>query len=637
MQCWSKVPVKSMTSHLPAAYQRLVRGIVADLKAKRVVLFCGAGISRDSGLPLAAELSVQLLRQLPLTAKDRTRLLAAGLPFELILQTLTDSTESVDTLLETFSPGRPNTNHHLIARLVASRWVRSIVTTNFDLMLEQALEASGLRRGLDFRVYLTERAMRRVRTDNKPTLIHLHGSLELTSSIAATLFAVASHDLHSGRRRVLRDTFGSTPGRTVIVLGYSWSDTFDVSPVVRDLDHSAYMLLVSHREGGTPKIERLTTLPKDHPLRGHRGCVLTVDTGDFLRDLASRLWRHDVASPTMAATPAWQHAVFRWGRGLSVGRRCLAASNLMRQAGYYDRSLEYGRRAHRMANRGNDLFLRLKALECQGQVNRAMARYRAASRSFMAIVALAKGRGNLARRSEALKDLATTERALGNMRAARRHCDQAIAAARSANQPSCLAHALACRAGLLSAAADYRSAASEHVRAARAFGKMGQVRSQAAALVNAGVAFMMSRRFERALKCLTRAGDLAHDSGDQRVLVAVHYELGSLARRVAAVSAAAGLFRHARQLASARQHMNYVVGAFGNLAGLYAEAGKIGGSRLYLRHALKAAERAGSPSLLALARETSNVVPGRPDQSLRVHRRALLRQLAAGAPWLRAD
>lgn len=126
-------------------------------------LVLGSGVSRAAGIPTGWEVTLDLVRQLAATAGH------SDLPdpeawfretysqnpdySDLLDQLFKVPAERQQCLKRYFEPDAdereqglkaPTSAHHAIAELVALGYVRLIVTTNFDRLLEQALEARGI-------------------------------------------------------------------------------------------------------------------------------------------------------------------------------------------------------------------------------------------------------------------------------------------------------------------------------------------------------------------------------------------------------------------------------------------------------------------------------------------------------------
>jgi NAD-dependent SIR2 family protein deacetylase len=58
--------------------------------------------------------------------------------------------------LDVFDLGKPNTNHVLLAKLARAKYLKTICTTNFDQLIEKALQSERLVKGKDFQVFYKE-------------------------------------------------------------------------------------------------------------------------------------------------------------------------------------------------------------------------------------------------------------------------------------------------------------------------------------------------------------------------------------------------------------------------------------------------------------------------------------------------
>ncbi|MEV5339617.1 SIR2 family protein [Streptomyces sp. NPDC052676] len=133
-------------------------------------LLLGAGMSRDAGVPTGWEIVTDLVRRAAVARGADEELAAADpeawwarhgdggpLGYSALLEALGDTPAARHKLLRGYfepslEPGadrqdglkRPGAAHHAVARLVARGWVRVVLTTNFDRLTEQALEAAGV-------------------------------------------------------------------------------------------------------------------------------------------------------------------------------------------------------------------------------------------------------------------------------------------------------------------------------------------------------------------------------------------------------------------------------------------------------------------------------------------------------------
>ncbi|BCG79880.1 SIR2 family protein [Mesorhizobium sp. 113-3-3] len=126
-------------------------------------LLLGSGLSRAAGIPTGWEITLDLVRRVALAkgVEDRSdwatwyRDEIGGAPdYSTLLEELAASPAERRSILHSYiepdeeerSEGKklPTAAHHAIARLVRDGYVRVIVTTNFDRLLENALREAGI-------------------------------------------------------------------------------------------------------------------------------------------------------------------------------------------------------------------------------------------------------------------------------------------------------------------------------------------------------------------------------------------------------------------------------------------------------------------------------------------------------------
>ena len=168
----------------------MIHELISELNAggKKLSFFCGAGISRNSGIPTVNDTYVRLSELLTDGQEDAKLLFNLldvwnehkknELPFESIMQELIADTGSY-SFLDMYKLGKQNSNHFLITLLAIQEKVNWIVTTNFDLLFERAFELLGWQNGKEFKVYYDEDGFTEaIRADNNHIkVIKIHGSI----------------------------------------------------------------------------------------------------------------------------------------------------------------------------------------------------------------------------------------------------------------------------------------------------------------------------------------------------------------------------------------------------------------------------------------------------------------------------
>ncbi len=126
-------------------------------------MLLGSGISRAAGIPTGWDVVLDLIRQVAATEKEDPgpnpadwyeSKFGEAANYSSVLQRLAPSSAERQSLLRSYfeaddaerSEGAksPTAAHHAIAGLVAAGWIRVIITTNFDRLLENALTEAGV-------------------------------------------------------------------------------------------------------------------------------------------------------------------------------------------------------------------------------------------------------------------------------------------------------------------------------------------------------------------------------------------------------------------------------------------------------------------------------------------------------------
>jgi len=274
-----------------ASFSECLAQIADSARSKALSLWVGAGISWPV-FPLGNGLKFYILEKLcdnpELRGLHERRLQQQkdiGLrieewPLEAFVESIYRNEASiVSTLCKVFQVGSPKKNHLIIAKLVGKGIMRSVLTTNFDLLIERALEAQGWRKLDDYLVYHSEDQFSALYGDALPAIIKLHGSADDENSIRVTLSQVSRRTLTESRGRVLT-RFLSDEG-DVLVLGYSARDDFDINPLLSRVKPRKRIFYVRH------DIDRREVGVLPSAFRNFEGCTVQCNT-DLVMDSLAR-------------------------------------------------------------------------------------------------------------------------------------------------------------------------------------------------------------------------------------------------------------------------------------------------------------------------------------------------------------
>ena len=222
--------------------------LVREATAGKLAVFLGAGASRPSGLPLASELIDQHLdvlrsrasKALPFWARWIPRFRDEVIPavdpswfrLEFFCRCLSDvRPEASHDPLSPLATGEPSRIHYQIASLMQGGLVRTVVTTNFDLLMERSLQ----NRNVPFEVVHSEDQLRKFDARSEvPTVLKIHGTMRPDGRPEPGIMA----DLDSIGRRYSAAREAAfravVENNSLLFLGYSGRDHMGAMSILQD-------------------------------------------------------------------------------------------------------------------------------------------------------------------------------------------------------------------------------------------------------------------------------------------------------------------------------------------------------------------------------------------------------------------
>ncbi len=403
----------------------------ASISNGNTAIFCGAGISFNSGLPIVPDLVKKILSELDLTEKDASIILNSNIPFEFFVETIKNEVD-VDEILDIFSYGEPNTNHNLIAELVMVGFIKTVLTTNFDLLIEKALINRGLKEGADFEVFACEKEFGWIDWNvSKVRIIKIHGSISDKNEMAVTLSAVANKTTGINKNMVVERFFSREINPNVIVIGYSCSDLFDISPLLENLNGGSEILLVEHISSSDCRIESISKKEFKNPFKSFSGQRLIVNTDYFIK----MIWEQLVAKPYrfVSSDFSWSGKVNDWmSRAIernSVGVKHHVPARLYYNIGEYEHSVKHCERGISIAQTQGNQVTFYSELGNLGMALNALGKYSEARRCLEESVNACQDIGNTQGESAQSQALGNIYRNLGEFDSAIRAYLRAISIA----------------------------------------------------------------------------------------------------------------------------------------------------------------------------------------------------------------
>ncbi|MGH9789509.1 MAG: tetratricopeptide repeat protein [Candidatus Acidiferrales bacterium] len=466
------------------------------------------------------------------TPEDSERLEKGCLPFESIMEAVAIEASQVE-LFRFYKAGTPCTTHLLFARLARAHKLRAIFTTNFDLLLERALEQCGMADGRDHQVHHDPAALARIDWDSTPVqLVKLHGSVHDRESMAITLRQVAGAMFHSGRLAALGHLFADGPHQAVLVLGYSASDRFDLNPAIAaHAQRGKTVYFVEHARGAPPGI-------KSAPLSGggEHWPFRDWPTGDRLicdaNWLVGALWSALVGAGEVAPPPeldsirasileSWKASIQALpadAKAAILATWFFRLSEFSRARALYEQAFVQARWHHRPA-------ATLATLLCKrGTAERNLGRLHEAVADFRGALALL-GSGLAAPREEVLAALAGGLINLGREQEAVPLLEQAALAAHERSDLQSFGENLGLLAEAYWRLGDLGRAFQFLITAIGAAEQIGDLRGLNGRLGNLCILHLFVGQWDQALAASGKAMEIAQLMGD---LKGVATQLGNL-------------------------------------------------------------------------------------------------------------
>jgi len=607
------------TKTLPPEVENAMNAIASSINAGQTIIFCGAGISRDSGFPVVNEFVPYVLLTLCAGSdeirateaslktiadaqqrQDRLKQIIArkmevspevvdkiinSLPFEAFVETLRDNSEIHEIFgiydAEAYEPKvEPNTNHILLAKLVATGKVRTIVTTNFDQLIEKALEQQGKQGGRDYDVIYREDDFERIDwRQDRCRLVKIHGSIDDKEAMAITLSQVAKQELSAARAAITRQVFSLGDHKQVLILGYSCSDVFDLSPQIEALTENLKRVCLMEHVGG-PKIQDIREQKEKNPFK-----TFVNSTRLFLNtsDLVKALWKATLKEPyqdhkALKTTPDWNAKVQAWYVD-SVQTRSEAIKDVIpalvfdaicewRAAiGRYERVLAYARGHAHDRLEGFALGNMGKAYADLGEYRKAIGLYERAL-EILRRIGDVQGEGSY---------LSTMGRAycnLGEYRKAIGLYEQALEILRRIGDVRGEGSDLGDMGQAYAALGEYRKAIGLYEQALEIFRRVGDVRGEGSDLGSMGLAYADLGEYrkaiefhEQALEIARRMGDVRGEGGDLSNMGGAYCNLGEYRKAIGLYEQALEIFR---RIGDVQGEGN----AVGNMGNAYVQLGE---------------------------------------------------------------
>jgi tetratricopeptide (TPR) repeat protein len=372
--------------------------ITEIIKSKRTAIFCGAGISFNSGLPIVSNLLESLFSKIQLTLNQSRSIHDSTLPFESIMEMVLGES-GLEEIQVIFNTGTPNTNHKLIAKLAKKEYLKIIYTTNFDNLIEKALEEEGLNLDEDFKVFSSEPEFEAIQWEtNLIKVIKIHGSASQKEEMAITMSLIASDKYSEMRRNLLYEIFCAKQCNSVVVLGYSCSD-LDLTPLIESFKETkSEICFIEHGSSlGAIKAEAVSLKKEKNPFKNYNGLRIYANTDQVIKNIWCSLV-DDAYTAARIPDADWKANVDQWYansvKESGIGVKHHIASRLLYAIGEFEEAVKHNRKGIAIALKNNNMLAYSSEVANMGMALNAMGDYDQAKFCFAESIPLCKRIGN---------------------------------------------------------------------------------------------------------------------------------------------------------------------------------------------------------------------------------------------------
>lgn len=231
-------------------FNEAIEKSIEIIKNENIAILYGAGLSHNSGVFKACDFYDSILGELEINKDIINMVKKRTCQLEDFLMRLVDDfnyinkSEILHYLLSTYTVGEPNTNHFFLAYLMQENLVNTIYTTNFDEHFETAYQET-TRMNCDFPqvLYISDGRIKQMNTppfsvenvNAKKTYFKLHGCVKEIQNVSTFLPRVASEKNVTIINTVIEKMFVNSTIKYVLVMGYSFSDAYDILKALRNI------------------------------------------------------------------------------------------------------------------------------------------------------------------------------------------------------------------------------------------------------------------------------------------------------------------------------------------------------------------------------------------------------------------
>ncbi len=240
--------------------------------------------------------------------------------------------------------------------------------------------------------------------------------------MAITLNVVATKTLSVNRNKVIKNIFSKNINDQVLVIGYSCSDLFDISPQIESIDKNrSEVFFVEHvSDTSSFSTEDISLKEYKNPFNNFSGTRIFVDADQFIKEL----WLAFVKEKYQLkfSSTSWSENVDSWIHHAietnSIGIKCHIPARLYYNIGEYDIAVKHFEYGIGIAQSQNNQITFYSELGNLGMTFNALGRYKEAKRCLEESIKACHDLGSLDGEISQLQALGNVYRNLGEFESA---------------------------------------------------------------------------------------------------------------------------------------------------------------------------------------------------------------------------
>jgi tetratricopeptide (TPR) repeat protein len=538
-------------------------------KNEKYTFLAGAGISIDppSNIPSARTMVKQLLNIFAVPEDVDELLKIDLLRYEMIVEQIQNFFDKDLKFLDYFELVKyPNIIHYFLASMI--RLGQYVVTTNFDYMIERAFLLSVLQENSKDNIlkriqesnqllaiitkkdFITYSNLENILKEKKHSIVKIHGSKKNIITQADTKESLVTTISALGKEREEGKTFAIEQykkplmtqimdGRILVVIGYSGSDDFDISPLLKEFKNLKILIWVEHstqpniqtityriqpQQNIELELKNLTGSKKlltelrntvSYPIFFIHGNTADLISTSLIQIFSMQIEREKIISQAQVeeilSFEAWIHSIYK---SVSEIEKYKMTAEIFRLISHPEQQLKTSKKGLEISKDSHDKKAISYFLNNIGLVYSSRGEYENALKNYTEAIKIDEELGDLYQKTIKINNIGVVYRAIGDYKTALIKFAEAMKIDEKLGNFSGMATYLTNIGGIYRTQGDYANAMKFYTEAVRIEEKLGDLNGKASILNNIGDIYSKQGDYANALMKYTETLKIVEQLGD---------------------------------------------------------------------------------------------------------------------------